>query len=288
MTKSKRWLELLWPIGKIPIFHVASLARSGETMLLRCLSQHSRLQVVHNLSAQDSADELKLFEFLQSYEPTRISSRHPLVRPYKLKRRQALVLKQAVWKHAFNFEGIVLARQPVACFASLKAYDSRHNGLSWQENWHINQERLTRWLKQMEPDALEGFESLPPLRQFARFYSIRIRQLLATGKPVVRYEDLVSSPLATLTRVCNHFQIDFEPAMLQSHEAFRGHIGHGQNELDRPINTDSLFKYTNEISRHDFNVLTRLCGDEIEKLEYALSWGSSGVPAIDSEHGKAA
>lgn len=277
-----------WLARQIPIYHVASLARSGETLLLRCLSQHSRLQVVHNLSAQDSAHEWKLFEHLQGYAPKTISCRHPLVRPYGINHRQALVLKQSVWKHAAEFEGVILVRQPIACYASLKAYDSLNNGLGWQPNWHLNQQRLTRWLSKIEPAALADFESLTPLRQFARFYSIRIRQLLATGKPVVRYEDLVSSPAASLSQVCGHLGIDFEPAMLRSHEAFQGCMGHGQNELDRPINTDSLFKYTQGISRQEFAELASLCRDEIDALRYTLHWGSSGVSAVNRKHQQAA
>ena len=47
---------------EVPVYHMASMARSGETMMLSLLNRHSQLQVVHNLRRQDEQYELDLFE----------------------------------------------------------------------------------------------------------------------------------------------------------------------------------------------------------------------------------
>jgi hypothetical protein len=279
---------LFWKAPRIPIFHIASLARSGETLLLRCLNQHTRLQVVHNLSSQDAHHEWQLFEFLRDYEPTSISLHHELVKPYRLTRRHCLVLKQGVWRHRYPFRGIALVRQAMACFASLKNYDGRANGKSPEENWHLNYSRLTRWLGDMDAAALNGFDSLTPVQQFARFYETRISQLFAADIPLLRYEDLVSAPWQILTGICKHFGVSFEPALLQSHLSHQGQLGHGQNALDKPISQDSLYKYTQAMSRAEFDELANLLEPTLKSLGYSLYWGASGVAEIDTQLGKVA
>ena len=272
---------MIWKsLARVPIIHVASMARSGETLLLRCLNSHSDLQVVHNLSQVDKQHEVEFFEFLQDYRPKQISANHPLVKPYCLQRGQRFVLKQAVWKHKYPFQGFVLVRNPIACFASLKVYDCKSNPSRWKEHWHLTQSRIVRWLKKIDPTTLEGFSSLTPISQFARFCNTRMNQLLESGKWVVRYEDFVSQPEATLRSIAAHLKIDFQSSMLASHRSYEsGSVGHGDNDLGTPINTDSLFKYMRILSRSEFAELVSLTENVAWRFGYRMEWGSSGVPA---------
>lgn len=275
---------MIWKFNsKVPIAHVASMARSGETLLLRCLSQHSRLRVVHNLSKVDQAYELALFEFLQSYQPNSISKTHALVKPYQLRRGQQLVLKQGVWRHPHPFDGIVLARNPIAIFASLRQYDVQATGKPWQAVWHLNEARMTRWLGDIAPDALDGFESLGPVDQFARFYNVRMTQLLETKKQMIRYEDLVFNPQQNLEKIATELDVDFEPATLHSHQGYQADAeGHGQNNLGQPISTKSVFKYLDVLSEAEFDQLATKVDSVARMAGYQLHWGSSGLLSIDN------
>ena len=130
---------------QVPVYHMASMARSGETMMLSLLNRHSQLQVVHNLRRQDEQYELDLFEYLRTCEQQVLESDHLLVAPYQLQAGQKLVLKQGVWEHRSEFKGVVLARNPISIFASLLTYDGPANERG-EFDWSNNEKRLATWM----------------------------------------------------------------------------------------------------------------------------------------------
>ena len=138
------------PFQRIPIFHMASLARSGETLVQKYLSAHSKIHICHNLYKDDSPKEIALFEHLMTRKSRSIGVRHPMARHLKSKKGDALVIKQGVWNHPHPFNGFVLARNPLSVFASLWTYDIKERGGSPELNWVYNIERMKRWLGKMD------------------------------------------------------------------------------------------------------------------------------------------
>ncbi len=245
----------------VRIFHMAGMARSGETILLRSLSQHPKIKIVHNLFEKDRPHETALFRFLKAHEGTSIATDHRLVAPYGLEDDQSFVLKQGVWEHPFDFKGFILARNPLAIFASLLTYDEVM-GSSRYQNWPLNEARLKRWLKDIEPTAVAELEGRRPVEQFAVFYNRRMGRLSERELPVVSYEDLAVAPEETLSRICGVLGLGYDPALAIAHRAFPAPCpGHGKTDLSRPINSKSVGRYKDVLTVEEQEELWHLVAD---------------------------
>lgn len=236
---------------------MASMARSGETLMLRILAVHPDIKVIHNLNKEDEDNSFKAFQFLKRFKPTSISNKHKLIKPYKLEKNQVILIKQGVWKHKYPFKGFVLSRNPVSIYASLKTYDKKVEGYNGSNNyWFENENRLKRWLKEIDPSQINISSSKEPIEQFVDFYNLRMGDLANLNLPIIRYEDLVSNTKDTLVSVCLALDIDMDEKLLKSHEFYeRGLEGHGQNDLSKPIDPSSLNKYKNIVTFEEFNFI---------------------------------
>ncbi len=256
---------------EVPVYHMASMARSGETMMLSLLNRHSQLQVVHNLRRQDEQYELDLFEYLRTCEQQVLESDHLLVAPYQLQAGQKLVLKQGVWEHRSEFKGVVLARNPISIFASLLTYDGPANERG-EFDWSNNEKRLATWMDDIDPGLNEQLKSKGPVEQFALFYNRRMGKLFQSGLPIFRYEDIVRHPQEQLREILGHFDVTWEPAMLDPHEA--AYEGHGKNLLGLPVSRQSLTKYSVVLNEKTFDQLKRLTVETASQFGYKLDWMS--------------
>ncbi len=257
-----------------PVYHMASMARSGETMMLGLLNRHSQLRVVHNLNKQDQQYELDLFGHLRTCDQNSLASDHPLVAPYQLQTGQKLILKQGVWEHRFDFKGVVLARNPVSIFASLLTYDGPADERG-NFDWSKNQKRITTWMADIDPDLNEQLQGKSPVEQFALFYNRRMGKLFQAGLPIFRYEDIVKHPQEQLPEILKHFDVQWEPEMLEPREA--ACEGHGKNVLGSPVSQNSLTKYAQVIDKSTFDQLKCLTAETASQFGYRLEWLSDFV-----------
>lgn len=261
---------------KIPIFHIASMARSGETVLLRSLAAHSRIQIVHNLEKQETENSIRLFNYLKNSQDDKIGAKNKYAKHCCLKKGEILLLKQGVWEHKYDFNGIILSRNPISIFASLKVYDEDGfgNGNDWQRTWLLrNTERLSRWLKDIDAKLLYGFDKLSPIDQFCLFYNRRMGGLIKTNKPILYYENFVENPEKELRFLISEMGLQFENAVLKSHKKFKkGEEGHGKNDLSQPIKPDSLLKYKAVITKEEFQEINEKTSNVSKLYGYNVNW----------------
>ena len=264
---------------KNPIFHLASMARSGETVILRSLAAHSKIKIVHNLNSTDAQDTKKLFEFLKTNPPNSIKQNNAYTKSYNLKKDDVLLLKQGVWEHKYDFDGFILSRNPVSIFASLKVYDKDELGDDWKNNWYLrNTERLTRWLKDIDKTLLPDFEKLSPIDQFSLFYNRRMGALLKTGKPIVYYENFVQHPEKELRFIISEMGLHFEETVLNSHENFKnGEKRHGKIDLSKPIQANSLSKYQKIITKQEFDEVHVKTKAVSKNFGYSTNWNAINI-----------
>ncbi len=239
------------------IYHMASMARSGETLMLKILAVHPDIKVIHNLDKEDDHNSLKAFEFLKNYKPKRISRKHKLIKPYQVNKSDVLLIKQGVWKHLFPFDGFILSRNPVSIYSSLKSYDKKEAWYNSDNNyWTENSNRFERWLKDINPTKIDEIISKPPVEQFVDFYNLRMGYLLDLGLPIIRYEDLLTNTEETLIRVCEILGVSMHEELLNSHRHYdKGYVGHGQNDLSKPIDLASLTKYKTNVTEEEFDYI---------------------------------
>ncbi|WP_308992666.1 hypothetical protein QLS71_012980 [Mariniflexile litorale] len=241
------------------IYHIASMARSGETLMLKTLAVHPEIVVVHNLDKNDDIVKTQAFEFLKSYKKESIPRNHPVIKPYNLSKSQILLLKQGVWKHPYPFKGFVLSRNPISIYASLKVYDKDLPEYHDKDNfWFGNKERIFRWLKDIDKESIPLFKRKTPVEQFCMFYNLRMKQLLDTKLPIIRYEDLILNTEVTLKKVCGLLNVGMDKKLLSAHDFYgSGLEGHGKNDLSKPIDTSSLTKYKKNITKFEFDYIAK-------------------------------
>lgn len=223
---------------EIPIFHMASFSRSGETLLQRCLNAHPRIEVVHQIREPDSAEDIALFQHLMTRKAQTISIKDPLVAHRRLSEGSILLLKNAVWCHAYPRHGFTLVRNPFSVVTSA------FRDAPGQAQAERQKRQQVRWAQRIDPLTKAAQETDPTLTGFLILYVRKMLQDRHDGLPFVRYEDFVEGPEAILRKIVAHLGLDWSPRVMLSHEDYReGQKGHGGIKLWKPINKGSTDKY---------------------------------------------
>jgi hypothetical protein len=251
---------------------MASMARSGETLLLKILNIHNNVKVVHNLFEKERQLDCIAFEKLKKYKGLTVDPTDPVFKHYSLKNNDILLLKQGTWQHQYIFKGFVLCRNPVSVFSSLKEYDSNEKGYNKNTNfWFNNNERLIRWSNDMDKKLNSHLYNKSPLNQFCLFYNYRMEHLFNLNLPIIRFEDFIIDPHSNLQKICDILNINFNDQMLQFDKFYKkGSMGHGQNTLSSPINTEVLNKYKKNINQKEFEYIKDNTRSIICKYGYTL------------------
>ncbi len=217
------------------ILFMGSFARSGETLLLRCLHAHPALHVVHQVNEHDRPEDVELFQFLTTYPHADIAHDHPLIQRARIAPNKVLIVKYAVWIHAHPFKGFVLARNPFSVIKSLGGYASTR-----AESLAAQQARLTRWAHGIDPSLVPAVAQLPCTDSAAMLYNRKMLPLAESGLPVLRYEDLTRDPHTSLRWLLEQLGLPWDNAVEQSHTPYaEGQYGHGGIALWKPIHTET-------------------------------------------------
>jgi len=257
------------------IMHIMSSARSGETLLLRCLAQHPKLHIVHNLFERDTIQALDLFSCLKDWKGLDIAHDHEKVKAAGVSEGSTIILKQGTWEHKSPFKGLILIRNPLASYASLRSYDLSSKFPNKEQNWKTyGMERLLRWSHDIDPTLASAIEAeSEPASQFALFFNRRFQGLKngELGLPVFRYEDLCQAPEQTLQAICTVLDIDYTPAMAESHLAYKsGVMGHGKMDLSKAISSKSVDAYREKLSEKETQLLNKQLEWFMNKFNYSM------------------
>lgn len=276
---------------QIDIFHMASCARSGETMLLRVMASHPDVFVPLNVAASEDRDREELGRELSVYSPKSISRRNAILSKIDLGKATKILLKQGTWEHSHPFDGFILARNPAAVYASLRGYDTApvpgftgkiKSVLGMRTTTGSREtslDRLVRWSRDVDDDLHGLIGNLDFDDAFCAFYSRRMGHLASLGLPVIHYERLVTHPGHEIGRICGIMGVPYQDSMLSSHEAFSpGTMGHGKNDLGRPVSKDSLLKYAKTVDRKKFDKISALTLPVTKSLGYRMEYGSEMLP----------
>jgi len=110
---------------------------------------------------------------------------------------------------------------------------------------------------------------------------------LAEQVLIVRYEDLVQSPEATATRMCDFLDIDIDEAILNPGNFRDGHgdlwlqnTSYGEENEEVSFNTDSVDKWKNVLDDRTVEYVEQLCFAEMDLFNYDYAGSSElGLPA---------
>lgn len=189
---------------------MASMARSGETLLLKCMDAHSRITAIGHGYNEGLLGKLE-----------------------KLDKSKLFFIKQGTWEEKQPFSGFILARSPVSIYFSLLGFAHDKEGISG---------RLRRWMRKIDTSInLNGDD----IQNFCTFYNRRMGKLLDTDNPILRYEEFVQNPEYYLGILCNEMKVQYEKIMCESHKLYNNNNkkGHGGINNMRPIDTRSMYKW---------------------------------------------
>ena len=138
------------PGPTIRVAHMASMARSGETLMQRAFIGHPAVHVVHDVHPTNDEYETRLFQLLRVWpgaELPRWQVERHLAPGHVAASAQVLLIKQGVFAMRSPFTGFALVRNPYASFCSLWHYDARLAGVKAdvalnERNWRLR--RLPR------------------------------------------------------------------------------------------------------------------------------------------------
>ena len=222
----------------IPIFHMNSFSRSGETLMLRTLNAHPRIRVVHQIVKPDARKDCRLFDVLREHRDPTIDSSHPAARHCGLTGDQILVVKNAVWEHAAPWRGFILIRNPLSVMYSARVHSEHPVSKSRHED------QVIRWARGIDERMLPYLRNVDNLTGFCLLYARKMTLAHASGMPIVQYERFVADPETTLAKILGHFGLEWDERVMRAHEDYpEGQIGHGGFKLWRPIHRESLHSY---------------------------------------------
>lgn len=223
---------------RIPIFHMASFSRSGETLMLRCLNAHPQIEVVHQIFEPDSVEDFALFRALIEREDQHISVDDSLVAHRNLSANCILLVKNAVWIHKYPRRGFTLVRNPFSVVTSAYRDSPDLDQAERQKRQQI------RWARDIDELTVGLMDEDPTLTGFTALCTRKMLQDRYDGLPFVRYEDFVQNPEHFLRKIVGHLGLEWDDRVMSSHEAYaESEKGHGGIKLWRPINKGSTEKY---------------------------------------------
>ncbi len=90
----------------------------------------------------------------------------------------------------------------------------------------------------------------------------------------IRYEDLITSPIDTIERICKWLNIKFDVSVLKYYESEESFItaegGEMWSNLKKPILRENCQKYQSELTSDEVRLFEHLAGDTLRNYQYQL------------------
>lgn len=260
-----------WPT---PIFFMASFARSGETLVLRCLNAHTRISVLHQI--HEKKKEPRAAKVLLSKIKERAST--SIWFPRGLSSafdRSVLLVKNMVWVHRYPYRGFTLARNPYSVAASMKKMAIAKN-----ETEEFQRQRLIRWADGICPSLRDFAATGNEVAVLATLYREKMDAALRAGHPVIHYEDFVSDPEQSLRRILEHMNLPWDSRVLASETGYApGEIGHGGIELWKPVEPARAM-YGGGLTDAEIDTVSSITENTRSALGYMASRFRNHLPAM--------
>jgi hypothetical protein len=289
---------------RAPAPFVVGVNRSGTTLLRLMLDSHPQLTIPPETHFVPELIRLARRENMTRKRLLRVATNHPRWGDFGLAADELLARFQAV--------------KPLTPDGAIRAFYDLYAEREGKSRWGDKTPRYMRAMPRIEralPEArfihlirdgrdvalsqaeraLEG--TAPSLQEVADRWQRRIRTAREHARELdnsyleVRYEDLVADPEATLRRICEFIELDYDPAMLAYHERAAARLtemdrdlGSGENGPVRtggerlaghamttePPSTERCGRWREEMSAEQVREFERVAGPLLADLGYEL------------------
>lgn len=142
----------------------------------------------------------------------------------------------------------------VVCVRDIRAFL-----YSYKYKWKVTGDEHVERLKKLYHPVVTSYLWKSSMRQLPMIEEA----IPASDRIVVRYEDLVTAPEETVTRICAMIDEDFEPGMLM----VEGHNSADANETSG-IFASSVDRWKTELSAEEITIGQNIAGDLLVRLGY--------------------
>lgn len=246
------------------VFFLNSYSRSGETLVMRALSVHPKVQIVHDLYQKNSEAENDLFRLIRDENVQEIPADHALIQGREVVSDTVFVLKNATWLHKQPFRGFTLVRNAFSVCLSTGAVEDK------PQRRELHHRIVRRWARGIDPLMLPFVLGATHLESVCALYTRKMMGPAPDG-PIIRYEDFVHDPETKLRAILEYLGVGWDPSVLEAHTYFEeGQVGHGRIPLWEPIHTRSLDKYKT-ITPAQRSLIYSMTWPVFEKFGYSVS-----------------
>ncbi len=278
---------------------IMSSERSGSNLLRMMLGAHP------HLAAPPPPHMWRhLTEALPQYGPLTVDANFQrLVEDAVMMTQQSYA--HLKWKHHFSPEQIqqhATAPTLTSVISTLyRAYAREENADGWvcKENQLFNHAHQIRehlpdaqfiYLCRDGRDVACSIQDMPTHDQHAYAIAnewmnqqkkcLRVHQEIqhTNGSIIVRYEDLIENPEATIRQICDFAGLEFEKRMLYFHETDEA-VEQAQKSqywenLSKPVMSDNKAKFRHQLSDREVRIFEAVAGDVLALLGYPLMTSS--------------
>ncbi|MEJ1160412.1 hypothetical protein [Prosthecomicrobium sp. N25] len=257
--------------------------------MLRALAAHSKIKVAHDLNATNTRAEQKLVSRVRHGGARLIYESDFAAGEPRPPRGGVILVKNAVWISSFAVPSFTLARNPFASITSIGGVEAAADERRIAQNVPLRlwcrirgkelpttdvvvdvREKIGRWARGMDKHLFPYVTRTDPIAALAALYARKMGYAYECGGPILRYENFVKNPEPVLRRLISYFGLEWEDAVLRSHEKYQpGEIGHGGIKLWEPIHDKSADKYK-RMSLRDFYRIYSMTADVLWRFGYAV------------------
>ncbi len=220
-------------------------------MLLKTLNDHPQVFVPLQIFRQENQLDKDFINLVKIDGITEIPTTHTYAKQRNLSSTTTIVVKQGTWFHSHEFSGFCLIRNPLSFVDSMLSYNE-NEGLNFGlrpygfKKYRKTFKRLLVWSAQMSSNSLYADISTDNcvISALCTFYNHRLTELLSYNKLITKYEHFVASPDRELKLICGILKLPYNPSITKAHLQYKKEtIGHGRNDLSRPIDISSVNKW---------------------------------------------
>lgn len=154
----------------------------------------------------------------------------------------------------------------VVCVRDIRAFL-----LSYQGKWTVTGDLHVERLKKLYHPVITSFLWKSSMRQLA----LLEREIPVTDRVIVRYEDLVSAPEATMRGICETIEATFEPSMLE----VQSHNSSDEQPVDGIFST-SIDRWRTQLTAEEIAISQYIASKELAWLGYPYADVSPGKVTV--------
>lgn len=237
------------------ICYMMSFARSGETLMLRHLSQSDELQIGYGLTKKETAQGEMLANSLMKDSPKSLSQKQKK----SIGLNDNVLVAKTYWVNDSQKSGFVLVRHPLAIVSSVAAKYKPANSVKFSA-------KIDRICSYVDPSFAQRMNAETSMDMIALklavAWSNMMRSAHAMGTPIVHYERFVSDHRTQLEKISRYLGVACTEKLIDAHALYeKDSLGHGGLVLSSEVDPKQAFSKVKHLTEKQKNIVQFITSD---------------------------